>query len=41
MGGVVVTEFKADLYISSQIVLRQAVMVETRDADISILAGGE
>ena len=40
VGGVVVAEFQADLYMSSQIVLRQAVMVETRDADIPILAGG-
>ena len=37
---VVVAEFQADLHMSAQIVSRQAVMVESRDADIPIIAGG-
>mgnify|MGYP007058518669 CR=1 FL=1 len=37
---VVVAEFQADLHMSAQIVSRQAVMVESRDTDIPIIAGG-
>ena len=36
---VVVAEYQADLYMSAQIVSRQAVLTETKDADIPILAG--